>query len=152
MSGGSDVNLTGTLGEQILALLVVVLLAACGGILTQILMHGISFQSGKVGPVKINAALTKITIPPLVGMIVFGCLARNFLCNEYMQHYPSYYATWIRSVCLSVILLRGGMELDFEGKGLIVVLLTLVPQNAEALAAALASRWIFGFPWALCFA
>lgn len=85
-------------------------------------------------------------------MIIFGCLGRNFLCEEYMQHYPEEYASWIRSVCLSIILLRGGMELEFEGKGLTVVLLTLVPQNAEAVLSALASKWVFKLPWALCFA
>jgi solute carrier family 9B (sodium/hydrogen exchanger), member 1/2 len=85
-------------------------------------------------------------------MIIFGCLARNFLCTAYMQHYPEYIAGWIRNVCLSVILLRGGLELDFKGKGLTVVLLTLVPQNFEALGGALASRYIFNMPWSLCFA
>lgn len=44
------------------------------------------------------------------------------------------------------------MELDFEGKGLTVVLLTLIPQNAEAIVAAVASRYIFDMPWMLCFA
>lgn len=85
-------------------------------------------------------------------MIIFGCLARNTFCTEYMEHYPEPYAAWIRSVCLSIILLRGGMELDFEGKGLTVVLLTLVPQNMEAIASALACRWIFSMPWPLAFA
>ena len=96
--------------------------------------------------------LTKIEIPPLVGMIVFGCIARNLFCTSYMEHYPEYYAGWIRSICLSIILMRGGMELDFKGKGLTVVLLTLCPQNSEAAAAALACRWIFDMPWPLCFA
>lgn len=85
-------------------------------------------------------------------MIIFGCLARNFLCSGYMQHYPEVIAGWVRNVCLSVILLRGGMELDFKGKGLTVVLLTLVPQNLEALGSALATRLIFGMPWTLCLA
>lgn len=44
------------------------------------------------------------------------------------------------------------MELDFKGKGLTVVLLTLVPQNFEAIGAALASRWLFQMPWTLCLA
>ena len=61
-------------------------------------------------------------------------------------------AAYIRIICLSVILLRGGMELDFKGKGLTVVLLTLIPQVCEATAVAVASRFIFGLPWALCFA
>lgn len=123
-----------------------------GGILVQILMKGIHFKSGKVGPIDLKPCMTKISIPPLVGMIIFGCLARNTFCTEYMEHYPEPYAAWVRSICLSIILLRGGMELDFEGKGLTVVLLTLVPQNSEAIFAALACRWIFAMPWALCFA
>jgi len=44
-----------------------------------------------------------------------------------MQNYPDIYAGYIRVICLSVILLRGGMELDFKGKGLTVVLMTLTP-------------------------
>ena len=127
-------------------------MASVGGIIVQILMKGVTFQTGKIGPIKIKPLLTKIAIPPLVGMIVFGCLARNFLCTEYMQHYPEFYAGWIRSICLSIILLRGGMELDFEGKGLTVVLLTLIPQNAEAFASAVAGNLIFGMPWPMAIA
>lgn len=85
-------------------------------------------------------------------MIIFGCLARNFLPQTTMQHYPELTAGYIRIICLSVILLRGGLELDFKGKGLTVVLLTLMPQVGEACAAAVATRFIFGMPWALCFA
>ena len=90
-------------------------------------MKGLEFKSGKVGPIKIKPCLTSIEIPPLVGMIIFGCLARNFLGPGYMEHYPDNTASWIRMVCLSIILLRGGLELDFKGKGLTVVLLTLLP-------------------------
>jgi len=115
-------------------------------------MKGIHFRSGSVGPITIKPALTKIQIPPLVGMIIFGCLARNFFAQSYMQHYPNKTASWIRIVCLSIILLRGGLELDFKGKGLTVVLLTLCPQIAEATASAVASRFIFNMPWPLCFA
>ncbi len=66
-----------------------------------------------------------------------------------MNNYPDVYAGYIRVICLSVILLRGGMELDFKGKGLTVVLMTLCPQLSEAAAVALASKLIFGMPWAL---
>ena len=62
----------------------------------QMLMHGITFKSGKVGPIRIRPAVKSITIPPLVGMIIFGCLARNFLCAQYMDHYPEYIAGWIK--------------------------------------------------------
>ena len=99
-----------------------------------------------------NPVLTAVQIPPLVGMIIFGCIARNFLCESYMQHYPEPVASWVRNICLSIILLRGGMELDFKGKGLTVVLMTLLPQNFEAIGGAVASRFIFNMPWPLCLA
>lgn len=44
----------------------------------QILMYGITFQTGKVGPMTFPRLLKAIEVPPLVGMIIFGCLARNF--------------------------------------------------------------------------
>lgn len=85
-------------------------------------------------------------------MIVMGCLARNHMPHEWMQYYPETKAGYIRMECLSLILLRGGLELDFKGKGLTVVLLTLMPQIFEATAVAVASHLILGFPWALSFA
>lgn len=144
--------MTGTWGERLLALGVVVLCATGGGMLVQILMKGVQWKTGSVGPKDWKPVLTAVQIPPLVGMIIMGCLARNFLCESYMMHYPEYLAGWVRNVCLSIILFRGGMELDFKGKGLTVVLLTLIPQNFEAVAAAVASRYIFDMPWALSFA
>ena len=48
--------------------------------------------------------------------------------------------------------MRGGLELDFEGKGLTVVLLTLIPQVAEATTVACFCRLFFGMPWAMAFA
>ena len=144
--------MTGSWAERIAALFVVVAVATMGGVLVQILMRGVEFHSGKVGPIKLKPVLTAIQIPPLVGMIIFGCLARNYLCESYMQHYPEAIAGEVRNICLSIILLRGGMELDFKGKGLTVVLLTLIPQNFEAIGGALASRWIFNMPWTLCLA
>ena len=46
--------------EQMTALGVVVLLASVGGILVQIMMRGIMFESGSVGPIRIKALLTSI--------------------------------------------------------------------------------------------
>lgn len=48
--------------------------------------------------------------------------------------------------------MRGGLQLDFEGKGLTVVLLTLCPQIVEASVCAVLTRWLFDLPWTLCFA
>ena len=81
-----------------------------------------------------------------------GCIARNFFGEFTMDNYPVVWADWIRQICLSIILLRGGMELEFQGKGVTVVLLTLCPQIVEASVVAVLSRWYFQLPWPLCFA
>ena len=60
-------------------------------------------------------------------MIIFGCIARNFFGDFVMDNYPDYWADWIRQVCLSIILMRGGLQLSFEGIGTTVGLLTLCP-------------------------
>ena len=101
---------------------------------------------------EIKPLCTAITVPPLVGMIAFGCIARNFFGDYVMNNYPDYWADWIRQICLSIILMRGGLELEFKGIGQIVVLLTLCPQIVEAGAVAAISRYLFDLPWSLCFA
>ena len=45
-----------------------------------------------------------ILIPPLIGMIVFGCIARNFF-GPYMDNYNMEWGAYIRMGALSVILL-----------------------------------------------
>lgn len=48
--------------------------------------------------------------------------------------------------------MRGGLELEFNGIGITVALLTLLPQIVEAGVTATMSRLLFGLPWPLCFA
>ena len=43
----------------------------------------------------------------------------------------------------------GGLELDFAGKGLTVVLLTVGPQVCEAFSSGCVAKAIFGMPWTL---
>jgi len=94
----------------------------------------------------------KVAIPPLVGMIVFGCIARNIFEGSNPDIYSEYWADWIRQVCLCVILMMGGLELEFAGKGLTVVLLTFGPQLGEAFSSALVAKAIFDMPWTLSIA
>jgi len=151
MASGPAVEQTGEWYQQMFALIMVIFFASLGGMIMQALTYGFELKSGKINW-GMGACSQKVQVPPLVGMIICGCLARNFLCEGYMQHYPVALASWIRLVCLSIILLRGGLELDFEGKGLTMVLLTLFPQIFEATAAAIATNLILGWPWAICFA
>jgi NhaP-type Na+/H+ or K+/H+ antiporter len=154
MAGGIPAgNPDSSFGQKLLALALVVLFATLGGFLTG-LLKGMTVKPNSIfkNGINIKPVSKKVTIPVLVGIIVFGSIARNTFGSKIMDHYPNDWAAWIRTVCLSIILLRGGLELDFEGKGLIVVLLTLIPQLSEACTVALVSKYVFGLPIALCFA
>ena len=71
----------GTPGQQFLAMLVVLVFGSLGGILLQIFLKGIYIKTGKVGPYDIKPLCTKIEIPSLLGMIIGGCIARNFVTD-----------------------------------------------------------------------
>ena len=60
-------------------------------------------------------------------MLLFGCFTRNIFEAEAPDIYFEPMADWVRQVCLSIILMMGGLELSFAGKGLTVVLLTVAP-------------------------
>jgi len=66
------------------------------------------------------------TIPPLIGMITFGMIAHNLFGREVMA-YQEKWASMIREICLTLLLIRGGLTIKFQGKGVIVALITVVP-------------------------
>lgn len=101
--------------------MIVVIFGGLGGFLLQAI-QGVDLYFFKIKPL-----CTAIQCPALVGMIVFGCIARNFFGDFVMDNYPDYWADWIRQVCLSIILMRGGLQLSFKGIGTTVLLLTLCP-------------------------
>jgi len=84
-------------------------------------------------------------------MIILGCIARN-LFGSVMDAYPTLWTSYIRSICLSILLIRGGLQVSFQGKGLIVAFLAFLPQIFEAVTIALIAWGLFGMPMSLCFA
>jgi NhaP-type Na+/H+ or K+/H+ antiporter len=89
--------------------------------------------------------LKKIQIPPILVMIIIGCIARNYF-GDVMKPFNNKWAQWLRTCCLGIILTRGGMNITFRGKGIIVALMALVPICCEAAAIAVASLIVFGMP------
>ena len=75
-----------------------------------------------VGGLLVHFGLRKI--PPLVGMIIFGVIAIN---SFGLADYPEDVADQLRQICLSVILMMGGLEITFKGQGITVLLLTICP-------------------------
>jgi hypothetical protein len=78
-------------------------------------------------------------------MIVMGCIVRNFF-GDVVLPYNNAWAQWIRTCCLAVLLVRGGMNVSFAGKGLIVLLMTFIPLMFEATAQALIGLGLFNMP------
>jgi Na+/glutamate symporter len=109
--------------QKMVALLIIVGFAHLGGFIVKVLSKGQKMPGCVIKPV-----LPKnLQIPPLVGMIFFGCFARNVFESSEPNIYYEPWADWVRQVCLSTILMMGGLELSFAGKGLTVVLLTVGP-------------------------
>ncbi len=83
-------------------------------------------------------------------MIAMGFVARNFF-EDAMKPYPAPWTAWIRGFCLCILLIRGGLQVSFTGKGLIVVLMSFIPQFFEATAIALVAHGLFDMPFSVSY-
>jgi len=70
--------------------------------------------------------MKKVEIPPLVAMILMGFVARNF-AGDLSAAYPSKIASWVRNCVGAILMVRGGMAISFKGKGLLLLMIILVP-------------------------
>ena len=68
-----------------------------------------------------------IFIPPLVMMLIFGCIARNLFGPETADYPGSYWSKYITGFSLAILLIRGGLNVKLAGKALILTLLSTVP-------------------------
>lgn len=125
---------TYSIGDQVGSIAVVIIMAAFAGLLMGALS---GFEIPKIGTwikgYKVKALFTKVKLPPIVAMIIMGCIVRNFFGSAVKLAYPDTWAQWIRTCCLAILLVRGGLQVTFTGKGIIVVLLSLVPLAVEAV-------------------
>lgn len=86
----------------------VIILSAILGALVG-LLGGYNFPKfWKFKGYNLKPVLKVIEIPPIIGMIVMGCIVRNAF-GSYMNAYPAAWAQWMRSCCLACLLVRGGL-------------------------------------------
>ena len=114
------------LHEQVGAIAIMVIFAAIGGLLIGALG---GFNIPKIGKFKgyhVKPILKHVSIPPLIGMIFMGFIARNYVGGP-MDAYNNRWASFIKYICLCMLMVRGGLNVTFRGKGLTVVLLSVVP-------------------------
>ena len=119
---------TYTIGEQVLAIFIVAAVSAGAGIFVGLFfgftfpaMSCIGFKGYRLQPL-----IKIVQIPSLIIMIIIGCIARN-LFGHSMNAWPSLWSSYIRSIALCFLLMRGGMQVTFQGKGLQVVMLSFLP-------------------------
>ncbi|KAK3763456.1 hypothetical protein RRG08_053310 [Elysia crispata] len=94
------------------------------------------------------------TLPPLLGMLVVGCLLANVPGIDVAKDIEPAWSSAARSIALTVILTRAGLGLDpvaLERLSLLVLRLAFLPSLAEVLVDGVAARLILGFPWTWSF-
>lgn len=82
-------------------------------------------------------------------MILLGFVARNFF-GAPAKPYNIVWGQWIRICVLAIVLTRAGLQLTFKGKGIFVLILSIVPTILEACIMALITYGLFNMPIILC--
>lgn len=134
-----------TVIQELGALVFVIFFAVIGGILFGIIN---GFKLANVKPFngyEVKPLLRCIQIPPIIAMIFAGCISRNFF-GKVVEPYNPEFAQWLRTCCLAILLTKGGLQVSFRGKGLLVVFLAMIPQLCEATTLALLGTALFKFP------
>ncbi len=137
--------------EQIECLAIILVFGTFGGFLIQSIQ---GFSMGKLGKFPgftVKPWLKTIKIPPLVGMIIFGMIARNFFGPK-MLAYNSPWTGYLKFWCYCTLLIRAGLNLDPRGRILTTLLMTIVPQQVEASLVAWMAYGLFGMPVSVCYA
>jgi NhaP-type Na+/H+ or K+/H+ antiporter len=83
-------------------------------------------------------------------MILMGMVARNCFGREVIA-YQEKWASMIREICLTLLLIRGGLTIKFQGKGLVIALVTVIPQTIEAFSIACLGTIIFDMPFGISY-
>ncbi len=79
------------------------------------LLDGYKFNGWWIFPAwQLKPILKQIVIPPLLGMILMGCIVRNYF-GEVMRAYPEPWTKWLDSCALGILMTRGGMQVSFSG-------------------------------------
>uniref|UniRef100_A0A1I8J8C2 Na_H_Exchanger domain-containing protein n=1 Tax=Macrostomum lignano TaxID=282301 RepID=A0A1I8J8C2_9PLAT len=92
----------------------------------------------------------KLNLPPLLGMLIVGCILGNAPEINVARHIRKEYFNKLRELALCVILLRAGLSLDpntLRRLSAAVFRLSFVPCLVESFVSAAAARLILGFPW-----
>ena len=83
-------------------------------------------------------------------MLIVGIIMKNVPYMDFARYLDDSWASALRSVALTIILLRAGLGLDpaaLRKLSGLVIRLTLFPGLAEMVVVAILSNLVLGFPW-----
>lgn len=100
---------------------------------------------------RLKPLMTKYTIPPLMGMIIMGCVARNYIGGQTLTAFPGYWSQWIINCVVALHLTRGGLQVTFRFKQLLMMGIMILPQLCEVAMIALITYGFFRMPVEICF-
>lgn len=92
-------------------------------------------------------------LPPLLGMLLSGVLLKN-LPIDLVEGLPKSWSSGVRAIGLSIILMRSGLELDYEAIkriGWMAGRLTCMPGMSEAFVSGIVAHGLFNMPITLAF-
>lgn len=94
-----------------------------------------------------------LVLPPSVGQVLFGVMARAVYGSALMDHYPIVASQYIRNIFFGIILIRGALEVKLTGIVPMVLALSIVPAIVEAcVTAAIAQSLFEGMPTHMAYA
>jgi solute carrier family 9B (sodium/hydrogen exchanger), member 1/2 len=112
-----------------------------GGVWKIVLSFGILYTGGQL----CGIALKKIHLPPLIGMIAFGCIANVYL--KVIDYQAIEIGKYMKSIALVVVLLIGGLGIklnQIKKVGRAAVMFSVIPAFMEGMAIAFISTKVFG--------
>jgi NhaP-type Na+/H+ or K+/H+ antiporter len=90
---------------------IILVFGTLGGFLIQSVQGFSMSKLWKFPGFKVRPLLKTVKIPPLVGMIIFGMIARNFF-GEKMLPYNATWTSYLKYWCYCTLLIRAGLNLD----------------------------------------
>lgn len=95
-----------------------------------------------------------VLLPQLIGMIIAGFLLRNAPGIDFARHISNVWGSNIRNIALIIILMRGGLSMDFKQLlrlKLAVLLLAFIPCVLEGALDGVLALFLIKLPWQFAF-
>jgi hypothetical protein len=142
---------TYTDADKLAVLCICVAFGLVGGGICEFINQGIQFPKRIFNGFKIPApSKGKFEVTPLLGMIIFSLIARNYF-GTYMDAFPEDWGQWIRNLVLAVVLTASGLRLSLEGKGRTVILMCFIPFLLEGTIHGFLGTATFKMPLSVAF-